>query len=249
MSENAKRLYNDLAWLWPLWSDPITGYADWCNQVTRLIRQYSKRDVHTLLNMGCGGGKNVFNLKNQFAVTGVDISQAMLDLAQHLNPECNFILGDMRNCSLGQEFDAVLVDDAISYMASRAELSAVFQNAYHHLRVGGVMVVAPDDTIETFHQNRTQVNYANAKAKPDNIDVAFIENYYDPNPSDDTYEGTFVYLIRDSGKLRIETDHHVLGLFSLNVWRTALHEAGFEVYEETSSEEQDHIMFACVKCA
>jgi hypothetical protein len=153
----------------------------------------------------------------------------------------------MRNCSLNQEFDAVLVDDAISYMASHAELSAVFQNAYNHLRVGGIMVVGPDDTIETFHQNRTQVNYANAKAKPDNIDVAFIENYYDPNLSDETYEGTFIYLIRDSGKLRIETDHHVLGLFSLNVWRTALQETGFEVYEETCSEEQDHIMFACVK--
>lgn len=249
MSENIVHLYNDLAWLWPLWGDATTSYAAWCNQVTRLIRQYSKREACTLLNMGCGGGKNVFNLKNQFVVTGIDISRAMLDLAQQLNPECRFLLGDMRNCSRGQEFDAVLIDDAISYMASRADLAAVFQNAYRHLRAGGVMVVEPDFTQETFHQNCTRVTYANAKVKPDNIDVVFIENDYDPDPTDDSYEGTIIYLIRENGKLRVETDHSVMGLFSLDVWRAALHEAGFEVYEEPSSEEQDHIIFACVKRA
>ena len=187
MSENIIHLYNDLAWLWPLWGDATTNYADWCNQVTRLIRQYSKRDVHTLLNMGCGGGKNVFNLKNQFAVTGIDISRAMLDLARQLNPECQFVLGDMRNCSLGQEFDAILVDDAVSYMASRADLAAVAQNAYRHLRAGGIMVVEPDFTKETFQQNRTRVTYANPKVKPDHLDVVFIENDYDPDPTDDSY--------------------------------------------------------------
>ena len=111
------------------------------------------------------------------------------------------------------------------------------------------MVVGPDDTTETFQQNRTRVTYASATAKPDPIDVAFIENYYDPDPGDDTCEGTFVYLIRDGGKLRLETDHHVLGLFSLNVWRAALREAGFEVYEASWSEGQDYIMFAGVKRA
>jgi SAM-dependent methyltransferase len=199
--------------------------------------------------MGCGGGKNAFNLKGQFVVTGIDISRAMLDLAQQLNPECRFLLGDMRDCALGQGFDAVVIDDAISYMVSRADLAAVFQNAYRHLWAGGVMVVEPDFTQETFRQNCTRVTYANAKAKPDNVDVVFIENDYDPDPADDSYEGTIIYLIRESGRLRVETDHSIMGLFSLDVWRAALLEAGFEVHEEPSSDEQNHIIFACVKHA
>jgi SAM-dependent methyltransferase len=248
MSENFNRLYNDLAWLWPLWGEPTETYADWCDQVTRFIHQHSKHPAATLLNLGCGGGKNAFNLKRQFEVAGVDISPAMLDLARQLNPDCRFVLGDMRSCSLGQEFDAVLIDDAISYMINRPDLVAVFQNAYRHLRAGGVMVVMPDLTRETFQQNRTSASVARAKAKPPDIDVVFIENDYDFDPSDDFYDCTIIYLIQESGKLRVETDTHILGLFSLDVWRSALRESGFEVHEENySRDQQDFQLFVCVK--
>jgi len=33
-----------------------------------------------------------------------------------------------------------------------------------------------------------------------------------------TYDATFVYLIRQQGELTIHTDHHVLGLFSQAIW-------------------------------
>jgi trans-aconitate methyltransferase len=68
-----------------------------------------------LLDIGCGGGKNVLNLKRQFAVTGVDLSSAMLAQAKELNPECMFVQGDMRTFRLDRTFDAVLMDDALSY--------------------------------------------------------------------------------------------------------------------------------------
>jgi len=248
MSEKFNRLYNDLAWLWPLWGEPTETYADWCDQVTRFIHQYSERPAATLLNLGCGGGKNAFNLKKQFAVTGVDISPAMLDLARELNPECQFHFGDMRSCSLGHEFDAVLIDDAISYMVNRPDLLAVFQTAYRHLRAGGVMVVMPDHTRETFQQNHTRASVSRAKARPADIDVVFIENDYDFDPGDDFYDCTIIYLIQESGKLRVETDTHILGLFSLDIWRSALREAGFEVHEENYSiDDRDYKPFVCVK--
>jgi len=248
MTGSTNRLYRDLAWLWPLWSDPAGEYTTWCDRVTELIRRYSRHGPRSLLNMGCGGGKNAFNLKRHFAVTGIDISQAMLDLARRLNPECTFLQADMRNCSLGQEFDAILIDDAISYMVSGPELSAVFGTAHHHLRAGGVMVVSPDQTKETFQQNRTRVSHAEASVKPDNIDVVFIENEYDPDPTDDSYEGTMIYLIRQDGRLRVETDHHVLGLFPLEAWRKSLREVGFEIHEEKDGESTNDLpTFACVK--
>jgi hypothetical protein len=57
-----------------------------------------------------------------------------------------------------------------------------------------------------------------------------------------------VYLIREDGCLRIETDHHILGLFSLHVWRDTLQEAEFQVHEERYCEGlQAYLMFACVK--
>ncbi len=40
------------------------------------------------------------------------------------------------------------------------------------------------------------------------MEVTYIENNYDPDQFDDTYECTFVYLIRREGVLEIETDRH-----------------------------------------
>lgn len=98
--EPTPHLYSDYAWLWPLWGDADGEYAEWCDLVQRLIQTHARRELHTLLNLGCGGGKNVANLKQYYAVTGVDISSAMLDLARQLNPECTFVQTDMRTCQL-----------------------------------------------------------------------------------------------------------------------------------------------------
>jgi SAM-dependent methyltransferase len=247
MNKNTNRLYDDLAWLWPLWGDP-TEYAQYCDHVTHLIRQYARRDARSLLNVGCGGGKNAFNLKRNFQVTGLDISPAMLDLARQLNPECRFLQGDMRDFSLDEQFDAVLIDDAICYMISEAELRQVFDGAYAHLKAGGVMIAGPDDTKEDFHQNRTRISHATSASKPENVDVVFIENDYDPQPEDDVYEATMIYLIRENGKLRVERDLHLLGLFSIDAWRKALRGAGFEIHEARYVEdEKEYVTFACVK--
>ncbi len=198
--------------------------------------------------MACGGGMNAYNLKQHFAVTGIDLSQPMLDIAVRQNPECTFLLADMRTCALGQEFDSIYVDDGIVHMNSRADLTALFHTAYRHLRPGGVMVVEPDNTKDTFRQNLTRVSELKSPEKPDNVDVAIIENYYDPDPTDETYEGILIFMIREDGELRIETAPSVEGLFTLATWQSLLAEAGFEVYEEYHPEQRHHLpVFACVK--
>jgi len=247
MTDKTNRLYADLSWLWPLWGD-ASEYSPYCNHVTQLIRQYANREVYTLLNLGCGGGKNVFNLKKHFAVTGIDIAPAMLDLARQLNPECQFHQADMRKFSLQERFDAILLDDAISYVTAEEDLRAVFDRAYVHLNTGGVMVCGPDDTKETFSQNRTSISYAASASKPEHIDVVFVENNFDPEPDDTVYEATIIYLIREYGKLRIEHDLHFLGLFPLEAWRMLLLDVGFEIHEAKYTEDgRDYVTFACVK--
>jgi SAM-dependent methyltransferase len=244
---NTFRLYEDLAWLWPMWGDP-EEYADYCSHAVRLIREHTQIPVRSLLNIGCGGGKNVFNLKREYDVTGLDLSPRMLELARELNPECEFVQGDMRTFALDRTFDAVLLDDAIPYMATRADLRAAFAAAWRHLSPGGVMVVNPDDTKETFVQNHTVATPAAAKTKPANVDVVFVENSYDPNPEDDHYEGTMVYLIREDGNLRVEVDRHILGLFALQVWRETLTEVGFKIHEKSYVERsKEYTTFACLK--
>ena len=248
MGEATLRLYSDLAWLWPLWGDP-SNYAPWCDAAAQLIRQHSLIASRTVLNLACGGGKNAFNLKRHFEVTGVDRSPQMLDNARKLNPECTFLQVDMLNCSLGQQFDSVFVDDAVEGM-TQSELAAVFQTAFKHLRPGGVMVVSPGTAVprEKFEQNRTRVSRAVSSLKPANIDVVFIENDYDPDPTDNTYEFTIVYLIRENGKLQVEVDREIETFLSLDAWREAIREAGFEIHDGSLIEDgEPSLLLACVK--
>ena len=79
-----------------MWGDAADEYAHYCRHVAGLIEQHAERPAGTLLDIGCGGGKNVFNLKERFSVTGVDLSLAMLAQARDLNPASTFVHGDMR---------------------------------------------------------------------------------------------------------------------------------------------------------
>ena len=244
------RLYSDLSWLWPLWGDATEEYARYCEHVTRLVLSRSRRPVATLLDIGCGGGKNLFNLRRHFRVTGLDLSPAMVAQARALNPGSEVVEGDMRTFALGRTFDAVLMDDAISFMDDRDDFAAAFRNAWAHLAPGGVMVATPDVTRETFVQNRTTATPAAAGRKPPGVDVVFVENAYDPDPADDRYEATMLYLVRREGALRVEVDRYSLGLFSLETWRSVLAGAGFEVDEGRYADGGDEwTVFACVKPA
>jgi cellulose biosynthesis protein BcsQ len=166
----------------------MAEYACDCKNLTNLFRKHTRCEVRTLLNLGYDGEKNVFNLKKEFTVTGLDLSPAMLDNARVLNPESRFIEADMRNFFLLEKYDAVLVDDGIAYMATEIDLLAVFKYAYAHLHPGGVMFVGPDYTTETIIQNKSSVTLANPDAKPANIDVVFVENNYDPDPDDIVFD-------------------------------------------------------------
>jgi len=83
------------------------------------------------------------------------------------------------------------MDNAISHMNCRADFVAAFLAAYTHLNPGGVLATTPDVTIETFQQNKTTAT----PATQDGLDVVFVENVYDPDPADDQYETTILYLI------------------------------------------------------
>ncbi|MBN1551532.1 class I SAM-dependent methyltransferase [bacterium] len=241
------RLYEDLSWIWPLWGSP-DDYAPWCRHVMDCFQSHAERTLTTVLNLGCGGGKNLFHLKRHFKATGLDRSKSMLDLARNLNPECQLLQADMRDFTLNSTFDAILIDDAVGYMRTEKDLSRLFQSAYKHLASGGVLVVSPDETKETFIQNKTRVSSGLENSAHESPELIFIENDYDPDPSDTEYEGLIVYIIRSEGRLSIETDLHRMGLFHQETWERLLLQTGFRIFRSAYTEEvKKHTVFTCLK--
>jgi SAM-dependent methyltransferase len=247
-SDNQLRLYGDLAWVWPIISPP-DHYTGETEHFCKLIKRYAQIEVKTALHLGCGGGHNDHFLREHFEVTGVDISEAMLDLARKLNPEITYSIGDMRSVRLGRTFDAVTLLDSVCYMLTAEDLAAAFTTAYEHLNPGGVLLTAPDFTTERFPQNMSSCRTFHQG----DVEIVFLENYYDPDPADSTYEATFVYLIRRAGNLQVETDRHLFGLFTSRTWRRLLKKTGFDVrqsqFKATGSVPSTYTLFIGIKPA
>ncbi|MBN2146344.1 MAG: class I SAM-dependent methyltransferase [Anaerolineales bacterium] len=220
------RMYGDLAWLWPYISRK-EHYMDEAATFRRLIGEHTRIETHTLLHLGCGGGHLDYWLKHTFQVTGVDLSDGMLENARRLNPELRYQQGDMRSLRLGQAFDAVICADSIDYMLSEDDLKAVFETAFWHLKPGGIFCTYAEYLAGSFPQNSVDCS----SNREGDIEVAFFENYYDPDPTDTTCEFVFVYLIRQAGKLTIESDRHIGGLFPLETWLRLLKDVGFLVHQ------------------
>lgn len=219
---NMPRLYGDLVSWWPVLSSP-EDYAEWAAFYRKTIIAACSSGPQTLLELGSGGGNNASHLKASFTMTLVDPSPGMLNVSRALNPECEHIQGDMRNIRLGQLFDAVFIEDAISYMTTKDDLQRAVQTAFVHCKPGGAALFCPDYTSETFRSSTRHGGHDGVGRG-----MRYLEWDWDPDPADTTYTTDFAYLLRDEkGEVRCEYDRHILGLFKCEDWLHLITDAGF----------------------
>jgi hypothetical protein len=217
-------MYTELAEWWPYISAP-EDYAIEAEYFYQVFTEKSEKPIHTLLELGSGGGNNASYLKKHFQMTLVDRSPGMLAVSQKLNPECEHVLGDMRSVRLKKQFDAVFIHDAIMYMTNEHDLARALDTAAYHCRAGGLVILAPDETKEIY---KPYTDHGGHDA-PDGRGIRYLEWSYDANPQDSLYRMDFAYLVRQlDGTVLTFHDSHVLGLFSNQAWLTMLRAAGFE---------------------
>jgi len=216
-------LYSDLAAWWPLLSAP-EEYAEEAEFYRQALLSACASPPQTVLELGSGGGSNASHLKHYFRMTLADRSPDMLAVSRALNPECEHVQGDMRTLRLGRLFDAVFIHDAIMYMTSEHDLRQAIETAFVHCRPGGVALFAPDCIRETFRPSTDHGGHDGPQRA-----MRYLEWTYDPDPADSTFLTDFAYLLREAdGRVHVEHDQHVLGLFSRGDWLRLIIAAGFE---------------------
>ena len=221
------RIYSDLAAWFHLLTHP-SDYEGEAQFIEHVVDAVAEGPAQTLLELGSGGGNNASHLKRRFECTLTDLSEDMLELSRSLNPECEHLVGDMRTLRLGKTFDAVLAHDAMAYMTTENDLRAAIETAAAHLRPGGVAVFHPDTTRESFAPATDHGGHDG----DDGRGLRYLQWTHDPEPDDTTYEVDFAVLLREPGKaVRVELDHHTVGLFPEAAWRRALEDAGLEVVD------------------
>lgn len=100
------------------------------------------RGAH-ILDVGCGAGiptgRNL--VQKGFTVTGIDLSDTMLELARKNVPEAKFIKMDMNEIKFNNNtFDGIVSVYALFHVPKQNH-SAIFKKFYEILKTGGIIMI------------------------------------------------------------------------------------------------------------
>lgn len=124
------------------------NYVNECNLISEAIRRYSKYTPSSLLDIGCGtGGHSLEMARRGYKVTGVDLSQFMLDKASekaaHLSSEQKpqWVCGDARNFETGTQHDlGIMMFAVIGYLTKNDDILAGLRNIHRQLKPGALFI-------------------------------------------------------------------------------------------------------------
>jgi len=234
-------LYRDLAAGWYRLLDPVEDHLEEAGCYEAALLRAASIPADTLLELGAGAGHNAFYLKRRFRCTLTDLSTDMLALSRALNAECDHVVGDMRSLRLGTMFDLVFVHDAVMYITTEKDLSAVAETAFLHTRPGGAALFAPDCVRESFREHTDLIGGEHGDRA-----LRCIEWVWDPDPDDDTMTVEYAFVLREAGRTAVHHDQHIEGLFSRATWLRTLAGAGYQPESvECTLEGRGYEVFVC----
>ncbi len=220
MKLHKQAIYKELAEYYDLlysWKD----YKKESTIIKKLISRYKKSLGNDLLEVGCGTGKHVKYLSNSFSVLAVDINNEMLVIAQKNNPGIHFKQANMITLNLEKQFDVILcLYSSIAYVKTKANLKKTIKNFADHLKKGGVMLIEPWYTKETYTVGAPNMStFDNRNIKISKMCVPKIRgniSIMDMN-----------YLIaKESQEIKHIVDRHEMGLFEVDEITAIMKKAG-----------------------
>jgi len=133
-------------------SDNYTGFAKYYDQVLgsrkervgpfikEVISKYHP-EAGLVLEIACGTGNILGELKDEYDVEGLDLSHEMLEIAKKKLPEVKFHQDDMTKFFLSKKFDVVIcVFDSVNHLLAWQQWVDTFKRASEHLSKGGIFV-------------------------------------------------------------------------------------------------------------
>lgn len=109
-----------------------------------------------VLDAGCGAGIPISQmLSERFQVTGVDFSEAQIDLARRNVPKGEFLCADMTELPFAEyTFDGIISYYAIIHVP-REEHQPLLQNFYRMLKPGGfvLLCLGAEDLVEDIQED------------------------------------------------------------------------------------------------
>jgi SAM-dependent methyltransferase len=187
------------------------------------------RDLHPkaarILDVGCSTGQHARHLSEEhgFVVDGLDIEPGLLEVAREHNPGGSFFHGDMADFRLDRRYDVVLcLFSSIGYVKTTARLAAAARCFQNHLDPGGVVVIEPWFTPQSFEGGSIYLQTVDRE----DLKICRV--------SRSEVRGTvsrieFRYLVATPDGIRHMSEVHELGLFSEAEMEAALLASGLRL--------------------
>ena len=226
-------------------------YGDWVEFVKEIAGNYSLSG-RSILDVGCGTGELAARLsKEGFQLTGVDLSEEMLEVAMSKALDegvaIQYFHQDMRELSDLGLYDMVLIFcDSLNYLDGEEDIKKTFTAVAGHLKKDGLFLF----DVHSIHKMETLFN--NQVYADNGDEVSFIWNAWKgEEPHSVHHELTFfMYDEEGDAYLRFDEDHDQR-TYPVEDYLKWLDESGFECLEvlgdfrESPLDTAERIFFVC----
>lgn len=201
-------------------------------------------EAKQILELGCGsGGHAQFLSEKGFQITGIDLSESMVDAAQKKKiPYFEAKVGDIVNFDLNQKFDVALsLFHVISYLTKNEELISCFKKVNKHLKSNGIFIFDVWFTPAVYHLKPSSriKQFENDSLKVERNSKSVMDLY------DNTIDVHFDIQIKNksNGEHAFLQENHIMRHFSIPELSLLAQFCGFEIVkcEELISKNEPNI--------
>ena len=201
-------------------------YASEAAKVKELLTGHGVAPQADLLVLACGTGGHIPYFKDDYNVSGLDLSEDMLALAREKFPSIRFHLGNLIDFKLETDYDAMIcLYGSIGFVKTMDNLRASMKRIAAHLRLNGLALITPWSTSEDFQD----LIVVDAADQPD-LKVARMEQVRLKEPK--IVEVTFHHLLGKNNDVTYHKQSMEIGLFSREEYLSAMTDAGLKVVEK-----------------
>ncbi len=204
--------------------DAVYAFKDYAGEAARLRALVEERTdgARSLLDVACGTGRHLAELRAWYEVEGVDLDPALLAIARERLPDVALHEADLVTLDLGREFDVVTcLFSSIAYVVTRERLAAACAALARHVAPGGVLLVEPWVLPEEWLPDHVGAVFVD---EPD-LKIARVNA---PGRLTDPLVTEMEYLVGTPAGVEHIVERHELGMFTREEYLAAVAAAGLE---------------------